>query len=125
MALATAAASRSRWSWESETMQIFMGARFYLICRHKRYNECAFIAYERRRIVIVRMTAKGLLSIPLEILRKFGMKEGTRVHVDVNKRGYKIILTPVTREYIQRLRGKYKGKGLLKALVAEKKRAVA
>ena len=75
--------------------------------------------------MIVRMTAKGLLSIPLEILRKFGMKEGTRVHVDVNKRGYKIILTPVTREYIQRLRGKYKGKGLLKALVAEKKRAVA
>jgi hypothetical protein len=38
---------------------------------------------------------------------------------DVNKR---LILTPVTREYIHSLRGKYKGKGLMKALMAEKNR---
>lgn len=72
--------------------------------------------------MIVRMTSKGLLSIPLALRRKFGMKEGTRVHVDVSKQGYKIILTPVTREYIQHLRGKYKRKGLLKVLTAEKMR---
>ena len=29
---------------------------------------------------------------------------------------------PVTREFVHSLRGKFKGKGLLKALMAEKKR---
>ncbi len=47
------------------------------------------------------------------------MREGTRVHVDVDERGFKIILTPVTRKYVQGLRGKYKGKGLLKSLIAD------
>jgi hypothetical protein len=36
------------------------------------------------------------------------------------KNAYHIILTPITREYIQSLRGKYKGRGLLEALAAEK-----
>lgn len=80
---------------------------------------------ERRQVMITRMAGKGLLSIPLEIRRKFEIKEGTRVHVDTDERGYRIIPTPITREYIQHLSGKYKGKGLLKALVAENKRAIA
>lgn len=75
--------------------------------------------------MIVRMAAKGLLTIPSKIRRRLGIKERTRVHVDVDKRGYKIVLTPITHENIQRLCGKYKGEGLLKALVAEKKRAAA
>ena len=33
----------------------------------------------------------------------------------------RIILTPVLRAFIRSLRGKYKGKGLLAALAAEKK----
>ena len=32
-----------------------------------------------------------------------------------------ITLKPITREYVHSLRGKFKGKGLLKALMAEKK----
>ncbi len=72
--------------------------------------------------MIVRMAAKGLLSIPLAIRRKFGMKRRTRVHVDVDEQTYKIVLTPITREHIQSLCGRHKGKGLLKSLVAEKKR---
>ncbi len=70
--------------------------------------------------MIICMRAKGLLAIPLEIRRKLGIKERTCVHVDVDKREYKIILTPITREYIQSLQGKYKGRGLLKVLIAEK-----
>lgn len=50
------------------------------------------------------------------------MKKRTRVHVDVDDQARKIVLTPITHEYVQGLRGKYKGKGLLKALAAEKKR---
>ena len=71
--------------------------------------------------MIVRMAANGVFTIPSTIRRKFGMKEGARIHVELNKQGYKIILTPITREHIQCLRGKYKGKGLLKALTAEKR----
>lgn len=73
--------------------------------------------------MIVRMTAKGVISIPLEIRRKSGMKRRTRVHLDVDERGFKIILTPITRKYVQNLCGQYKGKGLLKSLVAAKRNA--
>src|SRR3990172_3610160 len=55
------------------------------------------------------MTVKGQLVIPSKIRRKFGIKEGTRVQVDVDEQAHRIILTPVTRDYIQKLRGKYKG----------------
>ncbi|OFZ99051.1 MAG: hypothetical protein A2Z64_14675 [Betaproteobacteria bacterium RIFCSPLOWO2_02_67_12] len=68
------------------------------------------------------MTVKGQIVIPAKIRRKFGIKEGTRVQVDVDEQAHRIILTPVTPDYIQSLRGKYKGKGLLTALAAEKKR---
>jgi AbrB family looped-hinge helix DNA binding protein len=67
-------------------------------------------------------TVKGQIVIPSSVRRKFGIKEGTRIQVDVDEQGQHIILTPITREYIHSLRGKYKGKGLLKALMAEKKR---
>ncbi len=68
------------------------------------------------------VTVKGQIVIPSRIRRKFGIKEGTRVQVDIDEQAYRIILTPVTRDYIQALRGKYKGKRLLNALAAEKKR---
>ena len=68
------------------------------------------------------MTVKGQIVIPSKVRRKLGMKEGTRIQVDVDEQAHKIVLTPITREYIQSLRGKYRGKGLLKALAAEKKR---
>ena len=68
------------------------------------------------------MTVKGQIVIPAKIRRKFGIKEGTRVQVEVDEQAHRIILTPVTRDYIQNLRGKYKGKRLLTTLTAEKKR---
>jgi AbrB family looped-hinge helix DNA binding protein len=68
------------------------------------------------------MTIKGQIVIPSRIRRKFGIKEGTRVQIDVDEQAHRIILTPVTRDYIHNLRGKYKGKKLLDALASEKKR---
>ena len=68
------------------------------------------------------MTVKGQIVIPARIRRKFGISGGTRVQVDVDEQAHRIILTPVTRNYIQNLRGKFKDKGLLAALAAEKKR---
>jgi len=68
------------------------------------------------------MTVKGQIVIPSKVRRRLGMKEGTRVQVDVDEGAQRIILTPITREYIEGVRGRYKGKGLLKALAADKKR---
>lgn len=68
------------------------------------------------------VSVKGQIVIPSRIRRKLGIKEGTRVQVDLDEQAHRIILTPVTSDYIQNLRGKHKGKHLLTALAAEKKR---
>ncbi len=67
-------------------------------------------------------TVKGQIVIPSKVRRKLGIKEGTRIQIEVDEKTQRIILTPITREYVHSLRGKYKGKGLLKALMEEKQR---
>jgi AbrB family looped-hinge helix DNA binding protein len=67
-------------------------------------------------------TSKGQIVIPSSIRKKLGIKEGTRIKIELDEATKTIILKPITREFIQSLRGKYKGKGLLKALMDEKKR---
>jgi AbrB family looped-hinge helix DNA binding protein len=67
-------------------------------------------------------TSKGQIVIPSSIRRKFGIKEGTRIEIEVDESTKEIILKPITREYVHSLRGKFKGKGLLKALMTEKKK---
>jgi bifunctional DNA-binding transcriptional regulator/antitoxin component of YhaV-PrlF toxin-antitoxin module len=71
-------------------------------------------------VMIVRMAANGVLTIPSPIRRKLGMMARTRINMDVDERNHIIVLTPITHMSIQGLRGRYKGKGLLKALKAEK-----
>lgn len=67
-------------------------------------------------------TSKGQIVIPSAIRRRLGIQPGTRVQVELDEDAGRIILTPVTREYIHSLRGKYKGKKLLDALAEEKQR---
>jgi AbrB family looped-hinge helix DNA binding protein len=67
-------------------------------------------------------TSKGQIVIPSSIRRKFGIREGTRIQIEVNEKANQIILKPITREYVHSLRGKFRGKGLLKSLMTEKKR---
>lgn len=67
------------------------------------------------------LNAKGQIVIPFSMRRKWGIREGTRIQVELDEANRKIILTPVTREFIRSLRGKYRGRGLLKELKAEKK----
>ena len=66
-------------------------------------------------------TKKGQIVIPSKIRRQFDIKEGTRIQIDINEKDGSIILRPITREYINGLRGKFKGKGLMKELMEEKK----
>jgi len=67
-------------------------------------------------------TSKGQVVIPSKIRKQLGIKDGTYLQIDVDTATRQIILTPVTREYVRSQRGKYKGKGLMKSLMAEKKR---
>ena len=66
------------------------------------------------------VTSKGQIVVPSSIRRRLGIKEGTRTRIEAN--GKEIILKPMMREYIHSLRGKFRGKALMKALMAEKKR---
>lgn len=66
-------------------------------------------------------TVKGQIVIPSRIRRKLGITESTRIQIDLDEKNKKIVLTPITREYIHSVRGRLKGKGLLKSLAAEKK----
>lgn len=70
--------------------------------------------------MLITTTTKGQIVIPSLIRRKLGIKEGTRIQIELDEDSRQIILKPITREYIHSLRGRYRGKGLLKALQAEK-----
>ena len=67
-------------------------------------------------------TTKGQVVIPSSVRRRMGIKTGTKIQVELDEANGHIILKPITREYIDRWRGKFKGTGLLKELAAEKKR---
>jgi len=72
--------------------------------------------------MITTSTLKGQIVIPSLVRRKFGIQKGTRIQIDADEKTHHIILTPITRDYIFSLRGKYKGKGLMKALMDERQR---
>ena len=52
-------------------------------------------------------TTKGQLAIPPKLRRKYGIRKGTRVAMIEEET--RIILQPLTRDYIRRLRGSLKG----------------
>jgi AbrB family looped-hinge helix DNA binding protein len=66
-------------------------------------------------------TTKGQIVIPAEMRRKLGIKEGTRILLELDEEAKHIVLKPITRESISRLRGKYRGSGILKALAEDRK----
>ncbi len=65
-------------------------------------------------------TTKGQIVIPSSVRRRFGIKTGTRIQIEIDEENGQILLRPITREYIHSLRGRLRGKGLLKELSAEK-----
>ncbi len=67
------------------------------------------------------VTTKGQLVIPARLRRRFGIKKGTLITF-VEDDG-RIIVQPVTREFIRGLRGSLKGEpSALKILIDERKR---
>ena len=66
------------------------------------------------------INSKGQITIPPEVREQLGIKDGTYLRVETNSTTRQNILTPITREYIHGFRGKYKGMGLMKALLNER-----
>lgn len=67
-------------------------------------------------------TTKGQIVIPSKVRSQFGIKEGTRIRIETDEQENRIILKPITREYVRKMRGKFRRKGLLKALMEDKNR---
>jgi len=65
-------------------------------------------------------TTKGQVVIPVWLRRQFGIEEGTKASVTATDEG--ILLKPITRAYIKGLRGSLKGKGVMKAMLADRQR---
>ncbi len=67
------------------------------------------------------VTTKGQLVIPARLRRRFGIKKGTMV--TFMEDDGRIIVQPVTREFIRGLRGSLKGEpSALRGLLEERKR---
>lgn len=66
------------------------------------------------------VTSKGQLVIPARLRRRLGIKKGTRV--SFLEDGGRLILQPITPEFIASLRGSLKGSGALKYLLAQRKK---
>jgi AbrB family looped-hinge helix DNA binding protein len=64
-----------------------------------------------------KITAKGSLTVPSRIRRRFGIKPGTRINFV--EEGERIIFQPVTRKYISSFCGIFKQKPGEKSVVQE------
>jgi AbrB family looped-hinge helix DNA binding protein len=65
--------------------------------------------------------AKGMITLPASIRRKFGIKKGTKVAF-IEEDG-KLIMQPLNKDYFMKMAGILGTKGkLLKALMKDKKR---
>ena len=66
----------------------------------------------------ITFTTKGQVVIPRKFRKAFEIEKGTKAAVMATPEG--ILLKPITRAYIRSLRGSLKGKGVLKALLADR-----
>ena len=67
------------------------------------------------------VTTKGQLVIPARLRRRFGIKKGTTI--SFLEEGGRIVVQPVTRQFIRGLRGSLKGEhSALDLLLKERKR---
>ncbi|MBI2058757.1 MAG: AbrB/MazE/SpoVT family DNA-binding domain-containing protein [Nitrospirae bacterium] len=67
------------------------------------------------------VTSKGQLVIPAPLRKKYGIKKGTKVAFI--EQGNKILLQPITKEFIRSLRGILKSDGsAVQDLVDERRR---
>ena len=67
----------------------------------------------------VYFSIKGQVVIPRRLRKEFEIEEGTRAYVESTPDG--ILIKPVTTKFIRSLRGSLKGKGVMKAMMEDRK----
>jgi AbrB family looped-hinge helix DNA binding protein len=67
----------------------------------------------------VYFSVKGQVVIPRRLRKEFEIEEGTRAYVESTPEG--ILIKPVTAKFIRSLRGSLKGKGVMKAMMEDRK----
>ena len=75
---------------------------------------------DKQRTETVYFSVKGQVVIPRRLRRDFGIEQGTRAIV--YRDGEHIVLRPITLQHYRSMRGSLKGKGALKALMADRRR---
>lgn len=66
----------------------------------------------------VSFSVKGQIVIPRQLRREFEIEEGTRAYLQATPEG--ILIKPLTKTHIKRMRGSLKGKGVLKCLIEDR-----
>jgi len=67
----------------------------------------------------VYFSSKGQVVIPRRLRKEFDIEEGTRAHVEATPEG--ILIKPVTTKFIRGLRGSLKGKGVMQAMMEDRR----
>lgn len=67
----------------------------------------------------VHFSVKGQVVIPWRLRKAFEIEEGTRATVEATPDG--ILIRPVTNKFIRGLRGSLRGKGILKAMMEDRR----
>jgi AbrB family looped-hinge helix DNA binding protein len=67
----------------------------------------------------VYFSIKGQVVIPRRLRKEFEIEEGTRAYVEATQEG--ILIKPLTSKFIRSLRGSLKGKGVMKAMMEDRK----
>ena len=67
----------------------------------------------------VYFSIKGQVVIPRRLRKEFEIEEGTRAYVESTPEG--ILIKTVTTKFIRGLRGSLKGKGVMKAMMEDRK----
>ncbi len=68
----------------------------------------------------VTVSEKGQLVIPAELREELGITKGTKLVV--SREAGRLILQPITAQFIRSLRGKFKGSKALSYLMRERKK---
>jgi AbrB family looped-hinge helix DNA binding protein len=70
----------------------------------------------------IKATTRGRIVVPAAVRRQLNIKPGTRIHVAMDGANHSLVLTPITREYINSLRGSLIGGGAIKLLEADRRK---
>lgn len=66
------------------------------------------------------VTSKGQVVIPAEIRKKYGIKPGTQI--SFFEENGRLVIQPITEQFIENLAGSLKGKADLSAIVRREKK---